>query len=81
MNQLKICSIPVAQHLKLFVKQAQETDIEKKFMQNFSYASMVGSMMYAMVCLRPDLIYPVSLVSRFMSNSGKPHWHAIKNIL
>lgn len=33
--------------------------------------------MYFMVCDRPNLTY-VSIVSKFMSNLGKPHWHAIK---
>ena len=34
---------------------------------------MVGSLMYAMVCTRPDLAFAVSVVSRFMSNPGKAH--------
>jgi len=33
--------------------------------------STIGSLMYAMVCTRPDLAYAVSTVSRFMSNSEK----------
>jgi len=34
-------------------------------------ASALGSLMYAMVCTRPDLAYAVSTVSWFMSNPGK----------
>ena len=34
--------------------------------------------MYAMVCFRPDLSYAMSLVSRYMSNSGKEHWKAVQ---
>ena len=37
--------------------------------------------MYAMVCTRPDLAYAVSTVCRFMSNSGKQHWEAVKWVL
>lgn len=58
-----------------------ETDEEKSFMQKISYASMVVSIMYAIVCTRSDLSYPGSLVSRFISNPGNHHWHAIKGIL
>jgi len=29
--------------------------------------------MYAMVCIRPDLAYVVSSISRFMHNPGKAH--------
>ena len=37
------------------------------------YASVVSSIMYSMVCTRPNLAYAVSLVSRFMGNPGKTH--------
>jgi len=33
-------------------------------MSRVSYTSAVGSFMYAMVCIRPDLAYAVSIVSR-----------------
>lgn len=42
------------------------------------YASAVGSLMYAMVCTRPDLAHAVGVVSRFLSNPGKKHWEAVK---
>ena len=41
---------------------------EMKSAENIPYASVVGSLMYAMVCTRPDLAYSASVVSRFMSN-------------
>lgn len=44
------------------------------------YAQAVGSLMYAMLCTRPDLAYPVSLVSRYQSNPGPAHWEAVKRI-
>ena len=50
-------------------------------MQSIPYASVVGSVMYTMVCIRPYLAYVVSMVSRFMANPGKEHWSAMKWIL
>ncbi|CAL0327637.1 unnamed protein product [Lupinus luteus] len=47
-------------------------------MSHIPYASAVGSLMYAMVCTRPDLAYAVSMVSRYMHNPGKDHWSAVK---
>ncbi|KAH9762142.1 Integrase catalytic domain-containing protein [Citrus sinensis] len=38
----------------------------------------VGSIMYAMVCTRPDLAHRVGVISRFMGNPGKDHWNAVK---
>ena len=46
-------------------------------MKNVSYASAVGSLMYAMVCTRPDIAHAVGVVSRFLSNPGKEHWAAV----
>ena len=47
-------------------------------MLRVSYSSAVGSLMYAMVCSRPDLSFAMSLVSRYMSNPGKEHWRAVQ---
>ena len=42
------------------------------------YASAVVSLMYAMVCTRPDIAHSVGVLSRFMSNPGKEHWTTVK---
>jgi len=46
---------------------------EKNEISRVPYASAVESLIYAMVCTRPDLAYAVSTVSRFMLNPGKQH--------
>ncbi|KAA0043178.1 gag/pol protein [Cucumis melo var. makuwa] len=50
-------------------------------MSNIPYASAVGSLMYAILCTRPDICYSVGMVSRYQSNPGHDHWTAVKNIL
>jgi len=50
-------------------------------MEQIPYLSAVGSLMYAMVCTRPDIAHAVGTVSRFLSNPGKEHWNAVKWIL
>ncbi|XP_073289130.1 secreted RxLR effector protein 161-like [Primulina huaijiensis] len=47
-------------------------------MKNKPYANGVGSIMYSMVCSRPDLAYAMSVESRFMANPGELHWEALK---
>jgi hypothetical protein len=42
-------------------------------MSRIPYSSAVGSLMYAMVCSRPDLSYAMSLASRYMDKPGKVH--------
>ena len=54
---------------------------EKAEMSKISYALVVGSLMYAMVCTRSDIAYVVGMVSQFMSNPGKEHWAVVKWIL
>ena len=71
----------LSQQFKLSMDQALESKEDKEFMSEVPYANAVGSLMYAMVCTRPDLSYSVSLVSRFMANLGKAHWQALKWIL
>ncbi|KAL4280040.1 hypothetical protein GQ457_03G019540 [Hibiscus cannabinus] len=43
--------------------------------------SAIGSIMYAMICTRPDLSYALSMTSRYQTNPGEGHWTAVKNIL
>lgn len=45
------------------------------------YACMVCSLMYAMMCTRPDMAHVVGVVSRLLSNPDKAHWIAMKWIL
>lgn len=40
-------------------------------MSRVPYASAVGSLMYVIVCTRPDISQAVSVVSRYMENPGK----------
>ena len=42
-------------------------------MKNVPYASVVGSLMYAMVCTRLDIAFVVGITSRFLTNPGKEH--------
>ena len=50
-------------------------------MRHVPYASAVGSLMYAMLCTRPDICYAVGVVSRFQSNPSLDHWITVKLIL
>ncbi|KAG9453310.1 hypothetical protein H6P81_006214 [Aristolochia fimbriata] len=45
------------------------------------YDIVIGSLMYAMHCTRPDIAYVVCKLSRYTSNPGAIHWKAIGRIL
>ncbi|RVW37940.1 Retrovirus-related Pol polyprotein from transposon TNT 1-94 [Vitis vinifera] len=80
-NEAKPMSTPLGSHFKLSKKQSLKTEEERDHMSKVPYASAIGSLIYAMVCTRPDIAYAVGVVSRFMSRPGKQHWEAVKWIL
>ena len=81
MKNAKPVSTPFAAHFKLSTSLSPKSDNEKRYMARVPYSSAVGSMMYAMVCTRPDISHVVSVVSRYMACPGKSHWNAVKWIL
>lgn len=61
----------VGRHLKLTIKQSprkKKTKIEedKDMMAKVSFAHIIGSLMYDMVCTRSDITHPMRVVSRFL---------------
>ncbi|XP_059281019.1 secreted RxLR effector protein 161-like [Lycium ferocissimum] len=81
MNKCKPVTLPLAQHFRLSSLMAPQSKVEVEYMSKVPYSSAVGSVMYAMVCTRPDIAQAVSVASRFMSNPSKTHREAIKWIL
>lgn len=80
MRDYKLVSIPfpIATELSLDMCPYSDDDIEEMF--NVFYAS-VGSLMYAMVCTRPNIVQAVGVLSRFMSNPSKEHLTFVKRVL
>ena len=54
------------------------SDDDIEYMSRVPYTSAIGSLMYAMVCSRPDLSHALSVVSRYMANPGKQYWKAVQ---
>jgi len=70
----------VEKGLTLNLDQCPIIDEEKERMSNIPYASVVGSLMYAMLYTWPDICFAVGLVSCYQSNPGPAHWQAVKRI-
>ena len=45
------------------------------------YSQIIGSLMYVASATRPDISFAVSKLSRYMSNLGDDHWHALERVL
>ncbi|TYJ99758.1 gag/pol protein [Cucumis melo var. makuwa] len=72
---------PFRHGVHLSKEQCPETPQEVEDMRRIPYASTVDSLMYAMLCTRPDICYAVGIVSRYQSNPGLDHWTTVKIIL
>ncbi|PKI40164.1 hypothetical protein CRG98_039447 [Punica granatum] len=73
--------LPMRHGIHLFKAMSPKTPEEREEMAQVPYASAIGSLMYAMLCTRPDIAYAVSVTSEYQSNPGLDHWIAVKNIL
>ena len=81
MNEAKPVSTSLCSNFKLSKGQSLKTKEERDHMNKVPYASAIGSLMYVMVCTRPNIAHVVRVVSRFMSRPGKQHWETVKWIL
>ena len=66
MQDCKPISTPLPINCKLSSSMCPINEAERREMAHVPYASAVGSLMYAMICTRPDIAQVVRVVSRFM---------------
>ncbi|KAE8707953.1 putative beta-1,3-galactosyltransferase 20 [Hibiscus syriacus] len=69
------------QSLRQCSQLSPKTNEERVYKAKVLYANAVESLMYAMVCTRPDISQAVGVVSRYMHDPGEGHWQAVKWIL
>ncbi|KAL9267087.1 Retrovirus-related Pol polyprotein from transposon TNT 1-94-like protein [Drosera capensis] len=81
MSTTKAVSTPSSANFRLSNACTPQMEAEIEYMSRRSYASAIGSLMYAMVCTRPGIAHAVSVMSRYMAHPGKEHWEAVKRIL
>ena len=77
MENEKPVSTPLASHFKLSKEMCPKTWGEIDYMSRIPYSSAVGSLMYAMVCTRPDIAHAVGVVSMYMNNPNKENWKEV----
>ena len=80
MQECKSVKVTIPIGVKLSVDQYPKTHEEEEDMSRVLYVSAVGSLMYAMVCTRPNIAHAVGFLSRYMSKQWKEHWTAVKRV-
>jgi len=81
MTNSKKGNLPMTSGMQLSKSQSPTTPEGIERMSRVPYASAIGSIMYAMICTRPDVAYALSMTSRYQKSPGETHWIAVKNIL
>ncbi|GKD38045.1 retrovirus-related pol polyprotein from transposon TNT 1-94 [Tanacetum coccineum] len=81
MQDCKPISASFPPNVKLSSKMSPNSEKEGMKMSRVPYASEVESLMFAMICTRPDIAHVVGVVSRYMAEPGREHWEAVKRIL
>ena len=81
MDKSTASPVPIQRGDSFSRSQCPQNDLERKEMENIPYASVVGSLMYAQTCTRPDISFVVGMLGRYQSNPGVHHWKAAKKVL
>ena len=68
MLEAKPVGSTLPENCKLSGKQSPKTKAEKEDMMKVPYASAIRSLMYSIVCTRPDIGYVVGKSTRMQSN-------------
>ncbi|XP_043807666.1 secreted RxLR effector protein 161-like [Manihot esculenta] len=80
MDQAKAMNTPLGSYFKLSSSKDSK-EFDESFKEMVPYSRTIGSIMYAMIRTRPDLAYPVRVISRFMSKPKRDHWNVVKWVL
>ena len=65
--------LPFRHGVHLSKGMSLKTPKKMEQMAKVPYASAIGSLMYAMLCTWPNIVYVISVTSRFQSNLGLEH--------
>ncbi|KAK8974997.1 hypothetical protein V6N11_014409 [Hibiscus sabdariffa] len=71
MEESKRGFLPMRHGISLSKEMCPSIPQERERMIQIPYASAIGSIMYAMICTRPDLSYALSMTSRYQENPGE----------
>ena len=78
MQSCKPIDAPVSKGDKCSLNQCPKGDMEILAMKETPYASVVGSLMYAQVCISSNIAYIVGMLDIYLSSLRLDHWKTIK---
>ena len=77
MKNVKPVGTPLAGHMNLSKQMCPTVREEKESMSKVPYSFIVGSLIYIMICTRPDIANAVG-GQQISKKSRKKYWKAVK---
>ncbi|CAL9111403.1 unnamed protein product [Musa textilis] len=81
MKNFKRGLIPMRDGISLSRSMSAKTPEERTHMDMIPYASVIGSIMYVMLCTKPTVAYALSVTSKYQVDPGLKFWKIVKCIL
>jgi hypothetical protein len=66
-------NVPMTQNVTHSKSQCATSRKDIEIMNDVSYTSIVGLIMYAMMCTRSNVVYALSMISRHQAHAGPIH--------
>jgi Reverse transcriptase (RNA-dependent DNA polymerase) len=79
-TDLKPYSTPMDPNIRYSKNQCPQTPEEAAEMRHIPYREAVGSLLYLAVATRPDIAFPIGILSQFVDNPGRAHWEGVKHV-
>ena len=80
MKNFRKSNLLIGHEITFSKKDYPITPQEREHKSKISYASTVGSIIYALMCTRSDVAYSLGIVSRYQSDLDKNYWKVVKTI-
>ena len=74
MENSKPCKTPCEHKLRLTANEGQPVDVNR-------YRQLIGCLIYAMTCTRPDLSWVITKLSQYLNNPSAEHHTCAKHVL
>ena len=73
MKDWSLSVAPIMKGDRFNLNQCSKNDFEREQMKNILYASVVGSLIYAQVYTRLDIVFTMGMLGRCQSNPNMDH--------
>ena len=79
-TDLKPFSTPMDPNIRYSKNQCPQTLEQAAEMRHIPYREAVGSLLYLAVATRPDIAFPIGILSQYVDNPGRIHWEGVKHV-